>query len=88
MQKSIYTAEYGVFARRLREARNAAGLKQVELAARLGKTHSYVSRVENSQIRVDIIELREICTAIGLQFREFVAALEDELEGLAPETPD
>jgi transcriptional regulator with XRE-family HTH domain len=79
MQKSIYTEEYAVFAKRLRTARLEAGLKQTELAARLGKPHSYISRIENRQIRVDVIELREICHALGVSFRAFVNALEDEL---------
>lgn len=79
MKKSIYSDEYAVFANRLRASRLAAGLKQTELAARLGKPHSYISRIENRQIRVDIIELREICRALGISFREFINALEDEL---------
>ena len=79
MQKSIYSDEYAVFARRLREARLTAGLKQTELAARLGKPHSYVSRIENRQIRVDVIELRQICTMLGISFRSFVNELADEL---------
>ena len=79
MQKSIYSDEYAVFARRLREARLTVGLKQTELAARLGKPHSYVSRIENRQIRVDVIELRQICAMLGISFRSFVNELADEL---------
>jgi ribosome-binding protein aMBF1 (putative translation factor) len=79
MQKTIYTHEHEIFARRLRAARLAAGLKQTELAERLGKPHSYISRIETSQIRVDVIELRTICSAMGVSFRNFVNQLEDEL---------
>ncbi len=80
MEKSIHSEEYVIFARRLKEARLAAGLKQTELAARLLKPHSYISRIENRQIRVDVIELRQICGAIGVSFRLFINSLEDELE--------
>ncbi len=83
MSKSIYSAEYEIFARRLREARVGAHLKQTELAERLGRTHSYVSRIETRQIRVDVIELREICRALGISFRTFMSDLEDEIEGVS-----
>ncbi len=79
MQKSIYSDEYAVFARRLRQARLTAGLKQTELAARLGKPHSYISRIENRHIRVDVIELKEICETLGISFRQFVNDLADDL---------
>ena len=86
MEKSIHSEEYAIFARRLKEARLAAGLKQTELAARLLKPHSYISRIENRQIRVDVIELRQICRAVGVSFRQFISNLEDELETLPPVT--
>ncbi len=83
MEKSIHTQEYAVFARRLREARLTAGVKQIELAARIGKTHSYVSRIETREIRVDIIELRQICAALQIPFKQFIDSLEDELKDMA-----
>jgi transcriptional regulator with XRE-family HTH domain len=47
------SAAYRLFLRRLREARLAAGLTQVEVAAKLGRPQSFVSKCESGERRVD-----------------------------------
>lgn len=49
--------EYRRFIARLREARERAGLTQVEVAKRLRVPQSYVSKCESGERRVDVIEL-------------------------------
>jgi len=51
------SADYASFLRRLRRAREDAGLSQTEVARRLGKPQSYVSKCESGERRVDVIEL-------------------------------
>jgi ribosome-binding protein aMBF1 (putative translation factor) len=63
----------------LRAVRTEAGLRQADLAARLHQPQSFVSKYESGERRLDILELREVCQAIGIQFQEFVARLEDLL---------
>lgn len=41
-------------------ARRQAGLTQVQVAKRLGRPHSYVSKCELGERRVDVIELRQL----------------------------
>lgn len=53
-----YGDEYRRMLERLREARVAAGLTQTQVAARLGKPQSYVSKIELGERRIDPIELR------------------------------
>jgi transcriptional regulator with XRE-family HTH domain len=65
MQKSIYTDEYALFLRLLRQAREAASLTQVQLAERIGQSQSFVSKVEVGDRRVDVIQLRTILHALG-----------------------
>lgn len=48
---------YRTFRVRLRAAREEAGLSQTEVARRLKKTQSWVSKCESGERRVDIIEL-------------------------------
>lgn len=79
MDKSIYTREYAVVLRVLREARKEAGFTQVELGKKLRQTQSFVTKVECGDRRLDIIQLRTICRFLGLTLAEFVGRLEDEL---------
>jgi transcriptional regulator with XRE-family HTH domain len=58
------------------QARTAAGLSQVELARRLGKPQSFVSKYESGERRLDLLELREVCAAMGLSVVEFVRRFE------------
>ncbi len=81
MDKTIYTEEYGVLLRLLREAREAAGLTQVQLAKKLRQSQSFVSKVERGDRRLDLIQLRTICQAIDLTLPAFVERLERALAG-------
>lgn len=47
------------------EAREEAGLTQVELANRLHRPQSFVSKIERGLRGVDVIEFLEIAKAIG-----------------------
>lgn len=79
MDKSIYTREYDVVLGLLREARDRAGLTQVELAKKLKQSQSFVSKIERGDRRLDIVQLRTICRLFGLSLAEFVERFEREL---------
>ena len=64
----------------LRGARVEAGLTQSELASRLGTDQTFVSKYESGERRLDILELREICRAIGIDFVNFVRKLDQDLK--------
>jgi transcriptional regulator with XRE-family HTH domain len=80
MEKTIATREHKVFLRLLRNARKEAKLTQVQLAERLGETQSFVSRCERGERRLDLVEVRTFCRAIGVAFVSFVAEFEKALE--------
>lgn len=46
------------FLRRLRKARKDVGLTQVEVARRLGRSQSFVTKAETGERRLDVVELR------------------------------
>jgi len=71
MDKTIFSAEYEVFLRRLRQARRVAGLTQAEVAGRLGQTQSFVGKGERCERRPDIVEARASCLATGVPSRSF-----------------
>ena len=61
-------------ARLLKDARIRAGLKQSELADRLGVPQSVVSKFETGERRLDVGEVEEICSVLGYAFVDFAAA--------------
>ncbi len=76
MQKSTFTPEYAAFCKLLREHRERAGLSQVELAKKIDETQSYVSKVERGERRLDLVQLRYFCKALGVGLAQFVEAFE------------
>ena len=62
----------------LRKARTDAGLRQEDLAQKLGQPQSFVSRYESGERRLDLFELRGICRAVGITLTEFVRRFEGE----------
>ncbi len=59
MSKVIYSKEHQYIVEQLRNARKETGLDQEDVAVLLGKTQSYVSKVEAGQRRIDIVQLKE-----------------------------
>ncbi len=49
----------------LRQVRQEASLTQYQLAERIGQAQSYVSKYENGEQRLDLIELEVVCAAAG-----------------------
>ena len=64
----------------LRAARQEAGMRQVDLADRLGQPQSYVSKYESGERRLDILELRQICNALGISLEAFIRRLESAFD--------
>ncbi len=75
MEKSVFSRDYRVFLRHLRQARERAGLTQEQLARRLGQTQSFVSKCERGERRLDIVEVRRICAALKIDFPRFIASV-------------
>ncbi len=82
MEKSIYDDENRLLALLLREVRKEAGISQKELVGRLDCYHSYVSKYELGERRLDIVELRRICEALEKNFIEFIAYYDQECANL------
>lgn len=81
MPKSVFTDAYASAIEILVRARRNAGVSQVELARRLGKPQQFVSRVERSERRVDVVEFCAMARALGVDPR----TLFDELVGVLPD---
>ena len=59
MSKSVYSKDYRDIIERLRIARIEAGLAQQEVADKLGKPQSYISKIESGERRLDVAEMKK-----------------------------
>lgn len=78
MDKSALTREQAVLQALLRQLRMEADLRQQDLAERIGEPQSFVSKYESGERRLDIVELRQICAALGISLVSFIHRLEGE----------
>ena len=84
MGANIYTPEHRRLTALLRSMRENAGLTQVELAARLKRSQAFVSKYENGQRRLDLVELRKLAIVLGTSLPEIVARFEASLATARP----
>jgi transcriptional regulator with XRE-family HTH domain len=66
LEPSEYRQRYRHFLSRLKEARTDAGLTQGEVARRLRKPQSFVSKCESGERRVDFVELLAFAKLYGI----------------------
>ena len=71
--KTIYAKEYRAILKKLKKARNKSGLTQTEIARRLGKPQSFISKIENGERRLDIIELKKITKLYKANINDILA---------------
>ena len=62
MNKSVYTKDYKEIIERLKIARIEAGLAQQEVADKLGKPQSYISKIESGERRLDVAEMKKFAS--------------------------
>lgn len=58
MNKTIYSKDYKILVKKMRQSRIDAGLDQISVAKKLGKSQSYISKIESGQRRIDILQLK------------------------------
>lgn len=63
--KSIYSQSYRTLIERIAKSRKDAGITQAELAEKLGRPQSFVSKLESGERRIDVIEYLHVAKHIG-----------------------
>lgn len=76
MTKTIYRTEYGVLIDLLRERRELAGLTQAECSKAIGRPQSYMSDVERGDRRLDVVQLKDLVEAMGVDWMGFLVEFE------------
>jgi transcriptional regulator with XRE-family HTH domain len=51
----------------LKEARLAAGLRQLDVAQALDRPQSYVAKIESGERKIDFIEVIDFCKVVDLR---------------------
>lgn len=73
MQKSLSSSKQKAFLELLRNVREEAGLRQIDVAQRLSQPQSFVSKYESGERRLDLLELELVCEACETDVLQFVA---------------
>lgn len=74
--RSIHDPRYQDLIKKLIELRESKNVTQVELARRLEKPQSYVSKVEILERRLDVIELCDWLNSIHVKITDFINQLD------------
>ena len=77
--KSVFTEEYSAFLERLIAARTDTGITQQDLATRLGKPQSFVSKYERRARRLDVIEFVKICRVLGIDPCQIIREIDSRI---------
>lgn len=72
MAQSTHNPDYRLLLSVLRASRERQGVSQVDLAARLGNTQTFVSKCERGERRIDAVELVEFAEAMGVPPLELI----------------
>lgn len=67
MSKSIFSDAYNLLRTGLVTVREKRGLTQADVATKLGKPQSYVSKYERGERRLDVVEFLEVTRALGVE---------------------
>ena len=78
MSKSVFSEKYNRFRELLIEARHKKNFTQAEVARRLEKPQSYVSKYELGERRLDVVEFLEVAGVLGINVCRFLQKLEEE----------
>ncbi len=72
MKKSIYSGQHKKLLELLKKIRKDAGYTQVQLAEKLNKPQSFVSKYESGERRLDLVELNNLCLLLKIPLVDFV----------------
>ncbi len=75
MARSLHTADYDYFRSLLIAARERSRLTQAQVAAKMRRPQSFVSKYENGERRLDVVEFVQVCAALGVSPQTIVANL-------------
>lgn len=85
MRSEIYSEEHQKLRKILKRERTSAGLRQSDIAERTNRSQAYISKFENGDLRLDVIDFVRVCQSIGCDPHD---ALDEIFPDLAKKPPD
>jgi len=84
MDRDKWSARQDFLCKLLRDLRKEAGLTQVQLALKLKRPQTYVSKYELGERRLDLLEIYDICVACEISLADLIERVELELQKYEP----
>lgn len=78
MRKTIYSEDHTYIVERLKRARKEMELSQNTVAKLLGKSQSYISKIESGQRRIDIVQLKKFAKIYKKEIDFFIKKNADQ----------
>ncbi len=76
--KKIWSDREEALRNELKAMRKMAGFNQSELALKLGKPQSFVSKYESGERQLKILELEQVCLACGTSAHAFLKGFSEQ----------
>jgi len=72
MEKTLYSKEHKAVVERLKKARVKSGMSQEEASIKLGRSQSYVSKIEAGQRRIDVVQLKKFAKIYSVKIDSLI----------------
>jgi len=72
MSANLYSKEHKTIVEKLKKARKEAGLDQIEVSKKLGRSQSYLSKIESGQRKIDIVQLKKFAKIYKKDINYFI----------------
>ena len=72
MGSNLYSKDHKIIVEKLKKARREAELDQTEVAKRLGKSQSYLSKIESGQRKIDVVQLKKFAKIYNKDINYFL----------------
>lgn len=72
MSANLYSKEHKTIIEKLKKARQEAGLDQIEVAKKLSRSQSYLSKIESGQRKIDVVQLKKFASLYKKRINYFL----------------